>query len=222
MAFSLAPRALALAVALAACTEAATITWRGIEKNNQWGTANNWQPAQVPTAGDAVIINNFDGSGDAEVVLTAPATIATLVVGAATQKAKLRVLGALTVTQSVTISNQGNVEINSGEAALSAPSGEVSGELSFLSGLLQGEYSISRHANFGGPSARTFQFATITHTGSKNVDAGGFWVMKNESSISTIQGTDAAGNGFGLQVAPGDSGKGCSFTSPLFNWTAAA
>jgi len=215
-------RALALAVALAACTEATLITWRGIEKNQQWGTANNWQPAQVPTAGDAVIINSFDGSSDAEVVLTSPATIATLVVGSATQKAKLRVLGALTVTQSVTISNNGNVEINSGEAALSAPSGEVSGELSFLSGLLQGQYKVSGHANFGGGSARTFQFAKITHTGKSNVDAGGFWVMKNESSISTTAGTIAAGNGFGLQVAPGDSGKGCSFTSPLFNWTAVA
>ena len=215
-------RALALAVALAACTEAATITWRGIEKNNQWGTANNWQPAQVPTAGDAVIINSFDGSSDAEVVLTDTATIATLVVGAATQKAKLRVLGALSVSQGVTISTQGEVEINSGAAALAAPTGEVSGKLSFLSGILQGDYKITGEANFGGPSARTFQFATVKHTGKANLQAGGFWKMKNGSNIVTGAGVEASGNQFGIQLNPGDSGKDCFFTSPGFNWTVSA
>jgi len=215
-------RTLALAVALAACTEAATITWRGIEKNNQWGTANNWQPAQVPTAGDAVIINNYDGSGEAEVVLTDPATIATLVVGAATQKAKLRVLGALSVSQSVTISTNGEVEINSGAAALASPTGDVSGKLSFLSGLLQGDYTITGQANFAGPAARTFQFVTVKHTGKANFQAGGFWKMKNSSSITTTAGVDATGSQFGIQLDVDEKGKGCFFQSPGFNWTVGA
>lgn len=214
-------RVLALGVALAACAQAKEITWRGIENDNQWTTPNNWQPAQVPAAGDAVIINDYDGSSDTEVVLTVPATIATLVVGASTHKAKLRVLGSLTVTQTVTISNNGEVEVNSGGAAFSVPSAEVTGELSFLSGLLQGEFDISGKANFGGSAARTLQFARVTHTGPENVVAGGFWAMKNESTFSTIRGLDASvqPKGFGIQVAPGDTGKGCSFTSPKFNWT---
>jgi len=213
-------RVLALAVALAACTEAATITWRGIEKNQQWSTANNWQPAQVPTAGDAVIINSFDGSADATVILTEPATIATLVVGASTQKAKLRVLAALSVSQSVTISTNGEVEINSGAAALSTPTAEVTGELSFLSGLLQGEYTVKGKANLGGPSARTFQNVKLTHTGSAPLVAGGFWKMRNESAISTTAGVEASGvASFGIQVDVNDTGKGLSFKSPGFNWT---
>eukprot|EP00756_Hemistasia_phaeocysticola_P037458 Hpha_TRINITY_DN16697_c1_g2::TRINITY_DN16697_c1_g2_i1::g.182609::m.182609 len=142
-------RALALAVALAVSAEAGQIKWTGIVNDQQWTTANNWYPAQVPGAGDAVVIDDNDGK-DATVVLTVPTSIASLRIGdLVSTTAKLRLLAALQVTQSVDVSYNGEIEVNSGVAALSTPKGTVEGKLSFLSGVLQGSYTVSGKANFG-------------------------------------------------------------------------
>eukprot|EP01062_Namystynia_karyoxenos_P026434 TRINITY_DN2051_c0_g1_i1.p1 TRINITY_DN2051_c0_g1~~TRINITY_DN2051_c0_g1_i1.p1 ORF type:complete len:249 (+),score=128.95 TRINITY_DN2051_c0_g1_i1:94-747(+) len=213
-------RALFLAAALAAGAEAVAIKWTGIVNDQQWTTANNWYPAQVPGAGDAVTIDEADGK-DATVVLTTPTKIASLNMGdLVATKAKLRLLAALQVAQSVSVSYNGEIEINSGAAALAAPSGDVKGTLSFLSGTLQGKYAVSGMANFGSASAqgaKIFNYAAVTHTGKKAMNAGGSWQFGNGSTVSTTADVDASGSNFQLIVA--DKSTGNSFTSAGLNWT---
>jgi hypothetical protein len=218
-------RALALAVALAVGAEASQIKWTGIVNDQQWTTANNWYPAQVPGAGDAVVIDDNDGK-DATVVLTVPTSIASLQIGdLVSTTAKLRLLAALQVTQSVDVSYNGEIEVNSGVAALSTPAGKVEGKLSFLSGTLQGKYDISGAANFGSAKAqgaKLFNYASVTHTGKAALTAGGSWQFANGSTVSTTAGVDTSGTNFQIIVASKDSGKDESFTSPGFNWTSGA
>ena len=218
-------RVLALAVALAVSAEAGQIKWTGIVNDQQWTTANNWYPAQVPGAGDAVVIDDNDGK-DATVVLTVPTSIASLRIGdLVSTTAKLRLLAALQVTQSVDVSYNGEIEVNSGVAALSTPKGTVEGKLSFLSGVLQGSYTVSGKANFGSASAqgaKIFNYATVSHTGKASLTAGGSWQLANGSSVTTTAGVEASGSNFQIEVAPQDKGKGEGFTSPGFNWTSGA
>eukprot|EP01065_Artemidia_motanka_P018581 TRINITY_DN218_c0_g1_i3.p1 TRINITY_DN218_c0_g1~~TRINITY_DN218_c0_g1_i3.p1 ORF type:complete len:239 (+),score=93.86 TRINITY_DN218_c0_g1_i3:61-717(+) len=216
-------RAFALTVALAAGCEAVGIKWTGIVNDQQWTTANNWYPAQVPGAGDAVTIDEADGK-DAVVVLTKATSIASLTMGdLVSTSAKLRLLGPLTVSQSVSVQINGEIEINSGAAALSAPTGDVKGTLSFLAGTLQGKYTVSGKANFGGASAQAskiFTYATVSHTGSANMLAGGSWQFKNSSAVSTTAGVDGSGENYQL-IGDAKGDKKNSFTSPGFNWTQA-
>lgn len=218
-------RALALAVALAVSAEAGQIKWTGIVNDQQWTTANNWYPAQVPGAGDAVVIDDNDGK-DATVVLTVPTSIASLQIGdLVSTTAKLRLLAALQVTQSVDVSYNGEIEVNSGVAALSTPTATVEGKLSFLSGALQGSYTISGAANFGSAGAqgaKLFNYAKVVHTGSASLTAGGSWQFANGSTVTTTAGVAASGTNFQIIVAPKDAGKGEKFSSPGFNWTSGA
>jgi hypothetical protein len=190
--------------------------------DQQWTTANNWYPAQVPGKGDTVVIDDADRK-NAVVVLTRDTAVKALQIGQkVATSAKLRLLAALEVSGSVSVSYNGEIEINSGVAALSTPKAVVQGKLSFLSGLLQGDYNIAGSADFGGKAAqgsKLFQSATVQHTGKGNVLAGGSWQFAKGSKMTTTAGVEASGSTFQLIIATNDTSTGNGLVSPGFNWT---
>eukprot|EP00756_Hemistasia_phaeocysticola_P036764 Hpha_TRINITY_DN16658_c4_g1::TRINITY_DN16658_c4_g1_i1::g.183513::m.183513 len=198
------------------------IVWTGVVGDEQWTTANNWYPAQVPGKGDTVVIDDADRK-NAVVVLTRDTAVKALQMGQnVATSAKLRLLAALEVSGSVSVSYNGEIEINSGKAALSTPKAVVQGKLSFLSGLLQGDYNIPGSADFGGKAAqgsKLFRSATVQHTGKGNVLAGGSWQFAKGSKMTTTAGVEASGSTFQLIIATNDTSTGNGFVSPGFNWT---
>ena len=212
-------RALAVLTALS-MTDALAIKWTGVGKDGQWSTPSNWLPAQVPGSGDFVTIDDSDNK-DAVVTLVNPTRIASLALGnSVANSARLIMLNALQVSQSVTVSYNGEIQINSGTAVLATPSGDVKGTLTFNSGGLQGDYKVSGNVHFGddsglGQGAKIFTNAKVTHTGSNTVRLGGS-LQLNQSRVTSTAGVKAAGTNLQLLALVKDE----SYTSPGFNWTA--
>ena len=202
--------------ALCATTQGVAVKWTGIVNDQQWSTSNNWYPAQVPGPNDDVTIDDAEGK-DATVVLVKPYTIGSLSMGnSASNHAHLRVLSGLTVARSVTVQQNGNLEINSGAAGLSSNAITVSGELSFYAGTLTGAASITGLANFGQQSAKVFQNVTVAVQSSKNVIAAGSMQFKQNSKITATTGVVANGNNFQCLVA--DKSNSNSFVAKGFSW----
>eukprot|EP00754_Rhynchopus_humris_P024076 Rhum_TRINITY_DN14862_c0_g1::Rhum_TRINITY_DN14862_c0_g1_i1::g.124455::m.124455 len=202
--------------ALCATTQGVAIKWTGIVNDQQWSTSNNWYPAQVPGPNDDVTIDDAEGK-DATVVLVNPYSIGSLSLGnSAANHAHLRVLSGLTVARSVSVQQNGNLEINSGAAGLASNDITVSGELSFYAGTLTGAAKITGWANFGEQSAKVFQNVTVNVQSSKAVTASGSLQFKADSSITATTGVVAAGANFQCLVA--DKSTKNSFVAKGFSW----
>lgn len=216
-------------LALVGSASATAYTWRGII-DNQWTTANNWQPVGVPgdNPSDAVTIDDQEGK-NANVQLTTKdgsgKNIAVLNVGdKMAAKAKLTVLVPLTVSQSVSVPPNGELQINSGTAALNTPSAAIQGKLEFYSGVLQGTYSIQTpgQACFGSADfqgAKTFNYANVSIDTSAPVLAGGPWMFDQKSSISIkTAAIQASGNAFQIQLKDAQNSTGNSISAVSFSW----
>eukprot|EP00754_Rhynchopus_humris_P024080 Rhum_TRINITY_DN14862_c0_g1::Rhum_TRINITY_DN14862_c0_g1_i5::g.124470::m.124470 len=205
--------------ALCATTQGVAIKWTGIVNDQQWSTPNNWYPAQVPGPNDDVTIDDAEGK-DATVVLVNPYTIGSLSMGnTVVNHAHLRVLSGLTVQRSVSVQQNGNLEINSGAAGLACGEIQVFGELSFFAGTLTGSATITSAglANFGQQSAKVFDAATVKVLSTKDVIAAGSLQFKGNSSVTATSGVQANGNNY--QVIVMDKSTKNSFVTGGFAWT---
>lgn len=207
---------LAASVALA---EATAIKWTGIVNDQQWTTANNWYPAQVPGPNDAVTIDDAEGK-DAVVVLTSPTPVAigSLSMGnSVTNHARLRVLAPLTVNHFATVQPNGVLEINSGAAGLSCNMVNVAGQLDFAAGTMVGNATITGFANFQGQAAKVLDKTHITVKSQQTMVASGSIQFKGSSTITSNTGIIAKGQDFQCIVM--DQSANNKFAAHGFSWS---
>eukprot|EP01060_Flectonema_neradi_P029179 TRINITY_DN3972_c0_g1_i1.p1 TRINITY_DN3972_c0_g1~~TRINITY_DN3972_c0_g1_i1.p1 ORF type:complete len:215 (+),score=47.71 TRINITY_DN3972_c0_g1_i1:89-733(+) len=208
----------AFLASILAVSSAATITWTGIVNDQQWGTVNNWYPAQVPGPNDDVQINDAEGK-DAIVVLTSPTTIGvrSMTVGtSAGSKSRVRVLCPLSVSTEVVVGYNGVLEVNSGAANLTATTLTVEGEWDFWAGRFTGNATVSGIANFGQQSAKVFDTAVVRIQSKQPVIAGGSVQFRNNSHVEATTGITASGPNFQCIVA--DQSTTNSFMALGFSW----
>jgi hypothetical protein len=173
---------------------AASIKWTGIQGNNQWTTAENWYPAQVPSTGDDVTIDS------GTVLCTVPTGVNSLVIGT-----MVTVSGNLTLFQDfyigsggMTVEANGNLIINSGSALVSGTV-IIAGTLTFGAGTLSGTWTLSNRgsASLIGAGQKTFSGCQFQASGP--VSFGGL-IALNQSSVITISSTATASGDFAIQA----------------------
>eukprot|EP01059_Diplonema_ambulator_P007534 TRINITY_DN16_c0_g2_i6.p1 TRINITY_DN16_c0_g2~~TRINITY_DN16_c0_g2_i6.p1 ORF type:complete len:216 (+),score=91.70 TRINITY_DN16_c0_g2_i6:62-709(+) len=207
-----------LLAATVALSEGVAIKWTGIVNDQQWSTANNWYPAQVPGPNDAVTIDDAEGK-DAVVVLTSPNPVAigSLMMGnSVTNNARLRVLAPLTVNNYATVQPNGVLEINSGAAGFSCGMVNVAGQLEFAAGTFVGNATITGLVNFTTQAAKVFQQAYVTVKSQQTIQAAGSLQFQGTSVINSNVGIKAIGQDFQCIVMDQSSGNG--FHSTGFDW----
>ncbi len=94
------------------------VVWNSAVSGN-WGTATNWTPSRVPTPSDTAVINL---PGIYTVTLDTDATLATVVLGAASGTQTLNVNGKLLTANALTGSGGGKLLMNAGTTTLAATS----------------------------------------------------------------------------------------------------
>src|SRR6185295_2637910 len=104
-------KAFALVLLGALTSPAATLTWTNTAGGN-WQQASNWEPNQIPTAGDTARIIT---PGVYSVALANNVTVAALALGAASGAQTLTINGnILNVTSGGTINTNGTLTITGG------------------------------------------------------------------------------------------------------------
>eukprot|EP01060_Flectonema_neradi_P007494 TRINITY_DN1522_c7_g1_i1.p1 TRINITY_DN1522_c7_g1~~TRINITY_DN1522_c7_g1_i1.p1 ORF type:complete len:212 (+),score=54.92 TRINITY_DN1522_c7_g1_i1:70-705(+) len=208
-------KAAAALLTLVASSSAASISWTGIVNDQQWTTANNWYPAQVPGASDDVTIDDSEGK-DAVVVMTTPQTVRSLSIGnKVANKATLNVLSALSAG-SVTVAENGHAVINSGAASLATGVLSVNGKWSHYAGTFAGNATVNGIADFGMQSAKVFDKATVDIKSTSEIIAAGSLQFQGGSVITGTSSVTASGNNFQCLVA--DKSTGNKFTAGGFSW----
>ena len=202
-----------------AVSSAASIKWTGIVNNQQWGTSNNWYPAQVPGPNDDVQISDAEGK-DAVVVLTSQSLIEvrSMTVGSSTSaKSRVRVLCPLKVTTELNVATNGFLEVNSGVANLTAPALSVDGEWDFWAGQFTGNATVGGVANFGKLSAKTFDAAVVRIKSNQPLNVAGSLQFRGNSHIEATS-SDLVATGSNFQCIVSDDSTANSFISAGFSW----
>ena len=189
---------------------AGTMTWTGIMNNNQWETANNWHPAQVPGANDDVVIPK------GTVQLTAATSVQSLNMGGQfSAAANLTLFKAFFVTGKMTVEGNGNLIINTGLDTVSGTV-DIAGHLDVVDGILGGEWTVNKMGtvDMSNGNEKTFSGASFVSQGA--VSMGGVIVL-NQSSTIQIESTLVASGNLLLQAQDKtkvlfDASKATSFT----------
>lgn len=166
--------------AVAATTNGAALLWTGYANNNQWDTADNWYPAQVPGAADDVTIHT------GVVQSTTFVSVNSLLMGDRLEgKANLTIFSGFNVFQGMQIYQNGNVFLTSGSSAIT---GTVTcqGSLIFSSGSVSGAVSVTGTADLSGAAAKTITSGSLTLSGSSVI--GGVVSLAGTSPQLVVSG----------------------------------
>jgi hypothetical protein len=184
---------LTIALLQASAVMATSIAWTGILNNNQWETADNWNPAQVPGANDDVTIVKGN------VQLTAATSVASLTMGGAfAASANLTLFKAFFVSGTMTVQGNGNLIINTGLDTVSGTV-DVAGAVQVIDGTLGGEWTIGKigKADLGNANEKTFAGCNFVANG--DLTLGGVIVL-NQSSVVTINAAVSASSNLMIQA----------------------
>jgi hypothetical protein len=188
--------ALAMAGLLVSQAAAISVSWTGYAKDNQWTTAVNWYPAQVPGVNDDVTISK------GIVICTIETGVASLGMGDSFEApANLTIFNQFFVgSGGMTVQGNGNLIIGGGNSQVSG-SGQinVAGTVQWIAGAIGGSWTISNRAtlNAGNQNEKALIGAGVQMEGTMLL--GGVLVL-NQSSVLTVTGTVKASTDVHIQA----------------------
>ena len=165
---------LAVLVLSATASRAANITWNGVYQYANWSDANNWDPSQVPGAGDSVTIGSSQRvTVDVDVVVNFLELQGEMEI----------VSGASLTANDYAISGILDVDPNAVVTLAGSPSSSMSGLLVIYS---SATLSVGQYFNNSGT---LHQVGTFNSTGTTVVNNNGIWNVYNQPLGSIGGGT---------------------------------
>ena len=168
-------------------SQAGDIVWTNLAGGN-WSSATNWNPHQVPAAGDNAYITN---SGTYTVTFNASVTVASLVVGGTSGTQTFTNSGStLTLNGTSTVGANG-VFSQSGGALAGAGDLAVNGPLIWTGGTLSGAGTIFANGslNISNAASKTLSGRTLVNSGNALWSAGTILLASSGVISNTATGT---------------------------------
>ena len=184
---------LVILAAVLACASAASISWTGFAKDNQWSTAVNWSGDKVPGEGDDVTIT------EGNVLVTGDVIVNSVAMGTSVNgPANLTFFNSFYVASTMMVDVNGNLMINAGTASVSGTV-TMGGALYFQSGQISGQWTVASRAvaDLNGAAQKVLSACQFSVEGSLSFSGV---VTLNQSSQITVKSTAVAQNDVSIQA----------------------